>query len=260
MRTQVQALLGIALASALAATAQAEIAGVQFSADMISQAPDGRTETVKMFVGDGRMRKEMTQQDQDVIQIIDQNRGILWVLFPEQQTYLEQGRPPGEAGPGPVPGPSAEADPCAGMPGLTCRRAGDEQVGGRKAVKWEMVMTHEGQSMSGTLWIDAERAIPLKHEMSNGEKMELVMIGTDTIEGRQVEKWEMTTAAPNQQPTRVLQWYDPELKLSVREEFPGGGVRELKSIRIGAQPDHLFAVPAGYTRMEMPQPGSQPGQ
>jgi outer membrane lipoprotein-sorting protein len=259
MRTQMQALLGITLASALVATAQAEIAGVQFSADMISQAPDGRVETVKMFVGDGRMRKEMKQQDQDVIQIIDQNRGMLWVLFPDQQTYLEQGGPPGEGGIGPA-GPSAETDPCAGMQGLTCRRAGEDDVGGRKAVKWEMVMTREGQSMSGTLWIDAERAIPLKHEMSNGEKMELLMVGTDTIEGRQVEKWEMTTTAPNQQPNRVLQWYDPELKLSVREEFPGGGLRELKSIRIGAQPDHLFAVPAGYTRMEMPQPGSQHGQ
>ncbi|QVL50469.1 MAG: hypothetical protein KFB96_08610 [Thiocapsa sp.] len=255
MRTQTQAVLGIALASALAATAHAEISGVQFSADMISQGSDGQAETVKMFVGDGRMRKEMTQQGQEVIQIIDQNRGMMWVLFPDRQTYMEQGGAPGEGAPAPAPPPTAETDPCAGMPGLTCRRAGEEAVGGRAAVKWDMVMTHEGQSMNGTLWIDAERAIPLKHEMSNGEKMELVMVGTETMEGRQVERWEMTTTAPDQPPTRVLQWYDPELKLSVREEFPGGGVRELKSIRIGAQPDHLFAVPAGYTRMEMPQPG-----
>jgi hypothetical protein len=255
MRTQLQAVLGVALASALAATAQAEIAGVQFSADMISQGPDGRSETVKMFVGDGRMRKEMTQQDQEVVQIIDQNRGMMWVLFPARQTYLEQGGPPSEGAPVPAPTPTAETDPCAGMPGLTCRRAGEETVGGRTAVKWEMVMTHEGQRMTGTLWVDAERAIPLKHEMSNGEKMELVMVGKETIDGRQVEKWEMTTTAPNQPPTRVLQWYDPELKLSVREEFPGGGVRELKSIRIGAQPDNLFEVPAGYTRMEAPQSG-----
>ncbi|EGV17246.1 hypothetical protein [Thiocapsa marina] len=259
MRTQTQALLGIALASALAGAAHAEIAGVQFSADMISQGPDGQAETVKMFVGDGRMRKEMTQQGQEVVQIVDQTRGMMWVLFPDRQTYLEQGGAAGEGG-APVPPATAETDPCAGMPGLTCRRVGEEDVGGRKAIKWEMVMTHEGQTMNGTLWIDAERAIPLKHEMSNGEKMELLMVGTETIDGREVEKWEMTTTAPDRPPTRVLQWYDPELKLSVREEFPGGGVRELKSIRIGPQPDHLFAVPAGYTRMETSQPGSQPGQ
>ncbi len=260
MRRQSLVLTGIALASILASSAQAEIAGVQFSADMVSRAPDGREETVKMYVGDGQMRKEMSQQDREVVQIIDQNRGLSWVLFPAQQTYLEQAAPAG-AGDSAVPpaAPSAESDPCAGMPGLTCQRVGEETVGGRTAVKWEMVMTHEGQSMQGTLWIDAERAIPLKHQMSNGENMELLMVGTDRIDGRQVEKWEMTTTAPNQQPTRILQWYDPELKLSVREEFPGGGVRELKSIRIGDQPDHLFAVPAGYTRVEMSQ-SQQPQQ
>lgn len=256
MTMQSRVLTGIALASLLASGAHAEIAGVQFSAEMVSRAPDGRVETVQMFVGDGRMRKEMSQQDQEVVQIIDQNRGISWVLFPAQQTYLEQAARPGEAGPAAPPPASAQTDPCAGMPGLTCERIGEESVGGRTAVKWEMVMTHEGQSMQGTLWIDAERAIPLKHQMSNGEIMELLMVGTETIDGRQVEKWEMTTTAPNQEPTRILQWYDPELKLSVREEFPGGGVRELKSIRIADQPDHLFAVPAGYNRVEMSQ--SQP--
>lgn len=256
MKRQLLVLTGLALSSLLASGAHAEIAGVQFSADMVSRAPDGRVETVRMFVGDGRMRKEMSQQDRDVVQIIDQNRGLSWVLFPAQQTYLEQAAGPGEDASAGAPPASAEADPCAGMPGLTCQRVGEESVGGRAAVKWEMVMTHEGQSMQGTLWIDAERAIPLKHQMSNGETMELLMVGTDTIDGRAVEKWEMTTAAPNQEPTRILQWYDPELKLSVREEFPGGGVRELKSIQIGDQPDHLFGVPAGYTRVEMSQ--SQP--
>jgi hypothetical protein len=89
--------------------------------------------------------------------------------------------------------------------------------------------------------------------MPNGETMELILVGQDTIDGRAVEKWEMTTTAPDQAPTKTLQWYDPQLKLAVREEFPGGFVRELTSIRIGEQPDHLFTVPAGYNRTEMPQ-------
>jgi hypothetical protein len=254
MRAQWQALMGIALATSLATSAQAEIAGVQFSADMISQGPDGEAVTGKMFVGDGRMRMEMTQQGREIIRISDENRRMEWILFPDQQTYIEQGAPPGEAQ-APMPAPSAETNPCAGMPGLTCRRLGEESVGGRVAVKWEMEMTHEGQTLKGLQWIDAERGLPLKHEMPNGETMELALLGVETIEGRSVEKWEMTTTAPDQQPTRTFQWYDPQLKLSVREEFPGGFVRELKSIRVGEQPDHLFTVPAGYTRTEMPQPG-----
>jgi hypothetical protein len=255
MKRQTQALTGIALASVLAATAHAEIAGVEFSADMISSGPDGKVATGKMFVGDGRMRMEMTQQGREIIRISDQQRGMEWILFPDQQNYLEQGGPPGGGAPVTAPAPSAETNPCGDTPGLTCRRVGEESVGGRPAVKWEMVMTHEGQTVQGAQWIDVERGLPLKHEMPNGETMELNLVGKETMEGRQVEKWEMTTSAPDQQPIRTFQWYDPELKLSVREEFPGGFVRELKSIRIGDQPDHLFSVPAGYTRMEMPQPG-----
>jgi hypothetical protein len=255
MRRQTQALTGIALASVLAATAHAEIAGVQFSADMMSSGPDGQVAAGKMFVGEGRMRMEMSQQGREIIRISDQNRGMEWILFPDQQTYLEQGGAPGAGEPMPARPPSAETNPCGDMPGLTCRRVGEESVGGRAAVKWEMEVTHEGQTMRGAQWIDAERGLPLKHEMPNGETMELKLVGNETIDGRQVEKWEMTTTAPDQQPVRTSQWYDPQLKLSVREEFPGGFVRELKSIRIGDQPDHLFSVPAGYTRMEMPQQG-----
>lgn len=252
-----QALLSAALVLSLGSAAHAELAGAQFSADMVSQGPDGQVATGKMYVGDGRMRMEMTQQGREVIRISDQNRHMEWILFPDQQTYLEQGAPPGTSD-APMPAPSAETDPCAGMPGLTCTRVGEEKVGGRPAIKWEMVMTHEGQTMRGAQWIDVERGLPLKHEMPNGETMELAIVGNETIEGRPVEKWQMTTTAPNQQPTRTFQWYDPQLKLSVREEFPGGYVRELKSIRVGEQPDHLFNVPAGYTRTEMPQ-ASQPG-
>jgi hypothetical protein len=153
--------------------------------------------------------------------------------------------------------PSAETDPCAGLPGMTCRRVGEEQVGGRAAVKWEMQMTHEGKTLTGAQWIDVQRGLPLKHLMPNGDTMELEMLGTETLDGRTVEKWQMTTTSANQAPAQSLQWYDPELKLSVREEFPGGFVRELKSISVGPQPDHLFTVPAGYTRTEMPTPGRQ---
>jgi hypothetical protein len=244
--------MGLALASAVASPVSAEIAGVQFSAEMISSAPDGQEVVGRMFVGDGRMRMEMTQQGREVIRISDQNRGMEWILFPDQQTYMEQSGQPGADAPTAM-APSAEMNPCAGMAGLDCRRIGEESVGGRAAVKWEMAMTREGQTLTGAQWIDVERGLPLKHQMPNGETMELVLVGQDSIDGRGVEKWEMTTTGPNQAPTKTLQWYDPEIKLSVREEFPGGYVRELKSIRIGEQPDHLFSVPAGYTRVEMPQ-------
>jgi hypothetical protein len=249
--------VGVALATLLTTSARAEIAGAQFSADMISTGPDNQVVSGRMYVGDGRVRMEMTQQGRQIVRISDQNRRIEWVLFPDQQTYLERGAPPGEAPAAPLAAPSAETDPCAGLPGMTCRRVGEEQVGGRAAVKWEMQMTHEGKTLIGAQWIDVQRGLPLKHLMPNGDTMELQMLGTETLDGRTVEKWQMTTTSANQAPAQSLQWYDPELKLSVREEFPGGFVRELKSISVGPQPDHLFTVPAGYTRTEMPNPGRQ---
>ena len=44
------------------------------------------------------------------------------------------------------------------MQGATCRKIGEEPVGGRVAVKWEIVVTHQGKTMTATQWIDKERA------------------------------------------------------------------------------------------------------
>ncbi len=88
--------------------------------------------------------------------------------------------------------------------------------------------------------------------------MELKLLCDDTIDSRATEKWQMTTVVPSQPPAVSLQWYDQQLKLAVREEFPGGDVRELKGIRVGSQPDELFTVPAGYTRKAPPQGGPAP--
>lgn len=258
MKIQQHMRVAAILGSVLALTAQAEIAGVQFSAEMVSRGPDASPSTGRMYVGDGRIRIEMTQEGRDIVRINDHNRRIEWILFPDQKNYLERAAPEGDSAPAPMPAPSAETNPCAGLQGVNCRRAGEEEVAGRAAVKWEMTVTHEGQTLTGAQWLDVQRGLPLKYQMPNGQSMELHMLGTETIDGRSVEKWEMTTVIPNQQPIRTFQWYDPELKLSVREEFPGGHVRELDKIQIGAQPDDLFSVPAGYTRLEMPP--MEPGQ
>jgi hypothetical protein len=139
------------------------------------------------------------------------------------------------------------------MPGVSCKKLGEETVDGRTAVKWEMESTHRGKIMTSTQWIDKERGVPLRQEFPNGWKMELKYVGPDTVEGRKVEKWEMVTTMPNQSPIRAYQWYDQELNLVVRQEFPGSFTSEVKNIRIGKQPDHLFGIPAGYERASAPQ-------
>jgi hypothetical protein len=116
-----------------------------------------------------------------------------------------------------------------------------------------MVASYEGQSMKSTQWIDKERGLALRQEMPNGQTTELKLVGKEKLGDREVEKWEMVATQPDQQPMRTFQWYDPQLELVVRQEFPGGFVSELKDLRVGKQPDSLFAIPAGYERMSLPQ-------
>ena len=259
MRLQIGVTAAAILAAFVSVAAQADNGQVQFSAEMVRHGPDGKAATGHMYVGDGRTRLEMSQQGREVVRISDRGRGMEWLLFPADKGYMERKLPAApEGAASPSAPPSAESDPCAGMPGVTCRRLGVEDVNGRPAVKWEMSLTHQGQTLTGVQWLDQQRAIPLKHQMPNGQTMELKLLGTETFEGRQVEKWEMTSAVPNQPPTVTFQWYDPELKMAVRDELPGGYVSELKDIRVGPQSDNLFAVPEGYTALKAPPGGAQP--
>jgi hypothetical protein len=228
---------------------------VEFSADTQQKGPGGQTSSGRMFVGDGKVRIEMAAQGQTLVRITDEKRRVEWVLFPAQKNYLERKAGPDQAGPAPDPAAFA-ADPCAGAPGLTCRKIGEETMSDRVTVKWEITGNQQGKPVTSTQWIDKERGIPLRQELPDGGKMTLSLQGKETIEGRPVEKWEALVEAPGRQATRTYQWYDPELKLAIRQEFPGGGVSELKNIRLGKQPDDLFVVPAGYALA--PQPEAQP--
>jgi outer membrane lipoprotein-sorting protein len=248
----------IVVLSLTAACVQAEGGGPQFSAEMHQRGPEGPASAGKMFVGDGKVRVEMAAEGQSMIRITDEQRKVEWILFPDQKTYLERKAGPDQAG-GPAVSPAAFAEnPCAGMTGLTCRKVGDEAVSGRPSAKWEITGTQEGKTITTTQWIDKERGIPLRQQFPDGGSMVLTLQGKETVEGRGVEKWEVVVEAPGRQPSRTFQWYDPELKLAVRQEFPGGAVSELKNIRVGKQPDDLFVVPAGYTRAQQPEGQPQP--
>jgi hypothetical protein len=255
MKNQVTTIAAALILSLTGACAQAE--SPQFSAETVQSGGSGDATSGKMFVGDGRMRLEMSAKGQNLVRITDEKRKVEWLLFPDQKTYLERQAGPDQVGPAPSPS-AAAADPCAGMPGLTCRKLGDEDVSGRPAAKWEITGNQDGKPVTSLQWIDKERGIPLRQQFPDGGKMELSLRGKENLEGRTVEKWEVVVEVPDRQPSHTFQWYDPALKLAVRQEFPGGGISELKSIRIGKQPDDLFVVPAGYSRGTPPEPTQQP--
>ncbi len=76
-------------------------------------------------------------------------------------------------------------------------------------------------------------------------------LGIENINGRQTEKWEFITTQQGQT-MRAVFWFDRKLRTPIRKEFPGSHVSELRDIREGTQPAHLFAVPQGYKEIELP--------
>ena len=234
--------------------AQAQSGGAAFSAEIVQRGPQGQASTGKMFVGKDRVRTDMTQNGEKIIHIVDNKKQMEWIIYPGQRSYMAMPRrgPEGES-----PQASPSASPCEGMQGVTCQNLGKEKVHGRQATKWQMSFEHEGKTMTGTQWIDEQRHVPLRQVMPNGQTTELRMLGMDNMNGRNVEKWEMTATRSGEEPQRAYQWYDPKLGMAIREEFPGGHLRELRNIREGDQPENFFTIPSGYREISPPASGTQ---
>lgn len=221
---------------------------VEFSADTYQLGPQGVERTGKLYFGVGRVRTDSLAEQGETIRIVDQEAGRQWVLYPGGKDFVEE---PLEGMLVEV-GEGGEFSPCDGVVGASCEKLGHERIAGRAAVKWRMTVEHQGARQTIEQWIDKDRAIPLRSEMSNGRRMEMRMVGADTMDGRQVEKWEMVMwGGTRQMPQRSYQWFDPRLGLVIKEELPGGFVRELRNIKVEPQPDHLFRIAA--------DPGRAPG-
>jgi hypothetical protein len=243
-------MVGLSMALLLSAAAShAQGPELQFSADAVQMAPDKQLRNARMYVGDGRVRMEYERDGRRVAEIVDWARGRAVLVLLDQGTYMEQQAPAAA-----VPQQSAGTDtnPCREAPELQCRQLGQETLFGRRVDKWEMVASQDGQAQRSLHWIDPERQMPLRQFWPDGTVTELKPLGAEIVNGRQVEKWEQTSARPDAVKQSAFQWYDPQLKIAIREELPGGFYRELNNIRVGQQPAQLFEIPAGFRRIEIP--------
>ena len=232
-------------------------AAPEYSADVIQKSPQGQPTQGKVYVSNAGMRTEFSQQGQQMIQIVNYAQGSMWMVYPDQKSYME--RKGAGGGPGASAKRAATDNPCAGIQGASCKNLGTESVAGRPAVKWEMVGQQQGKTMRSVMWLDSERGFPLRQEMPDGGKSETRMAKTESYEGRQVEVWETVMTDAKGQTQRSESWFDPQLEVAVRESFPGGHGRELQNIQVGAQPASLFADPgaSGYKLIQIPSGGGQ---
>lgn len=222
---------------------------VEFSADTVESDMQGGERTGKLYVGKDRVRTEFNMNGQTLIQIIDLDAQEALMINPQEKSYIRS-----QAGAGALPsGPAAKGgSPCAGMENITCKQVGEEKVNGRPAVKWVFESQAAGQSGSMTIWLDEQRGVPLRQIMPDGSSMEMLLIGPEKVAGRSAELWEVTTTGADGEARKSYQFYDPELKMNIREEAESGFFRELRNIKVGKQPDALFKVPPGYSEVSMP--------
>ena len=225
------------------------IAAVEFSADTMQIIPKLQNRAGRIFVGKSRVRTELEMNGQILITIIDPTNQISWVLYPEQRRYTEHDNR--SANPNRPAVRMIKADsPCQGQVGAVCERLGEEEIQGRIAVKWDVSSKSEKGIFHSLQWIDKDRSILLRHVLDNGPWMEQSLLGMDTLNNRVVEKWEQVFVRPDALPQTSIRWFDPELNLAIKEEHPGGYIREMRNIRIAQQPESLFVVPADYKKIK----------
>jgi hypothetical protein len=242
-----------------AAGLDAAAAGVtaEFSADTTQSSAQGGRVDGRVYVGRLGMRREHMREGQQVVEIVNNDHGKTWILFPADKTYIE--RPAPRQQPADATATEDSINPCAKAPqGVTCTRLGTQTVSGRQAEHWEIVVTHQGQTMRSEQWIDVERRIPLRQTFPGGS-MELRLLGEEPVAGRNAEKWESVRTAQGQS-YRSVQWYDPKLNTTLREEMPGKLSRELHNVVEGPQPASLFELPAGYRPRPSPPQGGHDGR
>jgi hypothetical protein len=110
--------------------------------------------------------------------------------------------------------------------------------------------------MVSHLWLDAELGIPVKQTLFNGTTIELKWLGSEKLDTRDTEKWLQSIRLADGELLESYQWYDKELKISIREDFPNGNSRELKHIVVENLPDKLFTIPVGYDKKIINTPNS----
>ena len=234
---------------AMSTSATAVEVDMEFSAEAVQIAPERQPMKTQIYVSKQAVRTESDVNNQKYIEIVFPKEGRRVMLMPQQKAYMEQRGMPAES---PVMAGKKGVSPCEGVPNTSCRKLGMEKISGRQAEKWEISTQRDGRTVRSLHWIDVERRTPLREMFSDGTIAELKILGKEEVNGRSTEKWQLTVTGSDSQSKQSLQWFDPALKIAIREELPGGYVRELKNIKVAKQPQDLFTIPAGYQRMEAP--------
>lgn len=260
MNRRIVRTLAIAAVVAVSGIAAPEAAKAQssappaYSAKAMHQYADGTLDEGRVVKSGLDMRMEYDVGGRRVIQIIRGAAGVMLMLDPTAKTWMELRGAPGvdSAGSGYMP-PCQENDPM-----LNCSFAGTEVTSGITAEIWQVARKDQPDAVATILW-DGARHKALKQTNPDGSTVALTYVAMADVGGRQAEHWTVETRLPGQEPMAGAWYYDPDLRVAIREEDAGGEMRWLEDITVGPVAPELFEPPAGWTRLEMPAPGNGSG-
>lgn len=256
LQTAITALFLTLITSTLAAqTVQAPTASASksYSATAVHGLP-GQPETSGKIVKSGQnIRLEFDQNGQTVIQILRPTDGVMYILNPQEQTYFEV-----RDQPVPISTTEGYTTPCGDTQMATCERIGTDTVSGIAVERWAIASKPQTRPLI-ILW-DSTRRRALRQEFPDGSVMAMSFHAMQELNGRMTEHWSIKITSANLPANTGSWWFDPELRVVVREELPGGEVRRLDEIVVGAIEDSAFQVPDGWQQQQPTAPALQAPQ
>ncbi len=234
----------LSIAAAGLVSAQAPTSSTPYSAIAVHQLP-GQPETFGTIVKSGQnLRLEFEENGRHVIQILLPSVGAMYILDPTARTFVEV------LGPA-VPATNVEGyvSPCPNQkPSSACQNVGKEVLNGLTVERWALSSDQEGKPLV-ILW-NSERRKALRQDFPNGGNMIMAFVAMEDHGGRPTEHWTIRLSLPNQEVQNGDWWYDPQLRVVVRENLPSGELRRLDNITLGPVDPALFQVPQGWRKTE----------
>lgn len=217
---------------------------VQFSATAVMSSPGRADITSRIYFSPEKIRKEFFYYGEPVVEILNSKAKISLMCFSDQKicyenTLLEKIN---------VGISEAKANPCSTLKNIKCTRIGEEILNKRKAIKWKLSRKQGEKVYSSYVWVDAEINIPVKNLENKKSTLELVWQGNEQIGNRKTQKWLEIASLKDGQLVKRQQWFDTELKISIRQLYPNGSYQELKDIVIEKLDQNLFKMPVGFKK------------
>lgn len=221
-------------------------APVSYSATALHALPGQRETSGTILKGGQKLRLEFIAQGKNIVQILRPEIGAMYILDPAKETYHEV------LGPA-VPSTATEnyTNPCPGQTeSQTCQRIGTDTTNGIAVERW-VLSTSPQQQPTVLLW-DSTRRRALRQDFPDGRSMVMSFKSMRDLNGRNTEYWTISMTNPNQPATSGDWWFDPQLRVVVRETLPTGETRRLENIAVGPIDPKAFEIPQGWQKIDLP--------